>query len=45
MKLKHGLYQIRDLTFYSLALLGTGVLALIPAVLVDAGAQWAGRLA
>ena len=45
MKLKHGLCQVRDVAFYSVAFLGTGVLALLPAVLVDAGAQWAGRLA
>ncbi len=45
MKFKQRFRQLRDATLFGLAFLGTGLLALLPAVLVDAGAQRAGRLA
>jgi lauroyl/myristoyl acyltransferase len=45
MKFKQRFSQLRDATLFGLALFGTGLLALLPAVVVDAGAQWVGRLA
>ena len=38
------LRSLRDTTLYGLALLGTGLVALVPAGLVDALAAWVGRL-
>ncbi|MDE2897158.1 MAG: hypothetical protein OXO54_02415, partial [Chloroflexota bacterium] len=40
----HRLRSLRDTTLYCLALVGTGLVALVPAGLVDALAARAGRL-